>query len=238
MESSTREPNILVIIPARGGSKGIPKKNIQPLNGKPLIAYSIEAALRSSRIERVVVSTDSEEIAQISLQFGAEVPFLRPAELSLDETPTLPVLQHLISQLKALENYEPDLIVLLQPTSPLRQTQDIENGIDLLIQSGADSVVGLCLAEHSPYWMQQLEGDRVVPFCKNSPEYSRRQDAPPVYRINGALYVTSPRVLQEENEILGKDTRGLIMDAESSIDIDTALDFKIASLILKERNQT
>jgi CMP-N,N'-diacetyllegionaminic acid synthase len=233
--SDFQKSSCLAIIPARGGSRGIPRKNILSLLGKPLIAYTIEAARKACLIGRVLVSTDDPEIAAVATQFGAEVPFLRPPELARDETPTLPVLQHLLSQLKTMENYEPEIIVLLQPTSPLRRVGDIDKAVTLLQQTSADSVVSLCVAEHSPYWMNRLESDRVLPFLENVPEYARRQDLPPVYRINGAVYATRRRILMEQNRLLGKNTHGIVMDAESSVDIDTPLDLKIAMLILQER---
>jgi CMP-N,N'-diacetyllegionaminic acid synthase len=233
--SDFQKNSCLAIIPARGGSKGIPRKNILSLLGKPLIAYTIEAARKACLIGRVLVSTDDPEIAAVATQFGAEVPFLRPPELARDETPTLPVLQHLLSQLKTTENYEPEIIVLLQPTSPLRRVGDIDKAVTLLQQTSADSVVSLCVAEYSPYWMNRLESDRVLPFLENVPEYARRQDLPPVYRINGAVYATRRRILMEQNRLLGEDTRGIVMDAESSVDVDTPLDLKIAMLILQER---
>jgi CMP-N,N'-diacetyllegionaminic acid synthase len=225
----------LAIIPARGGSKGLPRKNLQRLSGKPLIAHTIEAARVARSLQRIVVSTESPEIAEVGRQYGAEVPFLRPPELAGDETPTLPVLQHVLTQLDATEGCTPEIIVVLQPTSPLRRAEDIDKAVDLLERSGADSVVSLCAAEHHPAWMKRLEGDRVLPFLENAPEYTRRQDMPPVYRLNGAIYITRRRILMEENHILGQDTRGLVMDAESSVDIDTLFDLKLADLIMQER---
>lgn len=225
----------LAIIPARGGSKGLPRKNLQRLSGKPLIAHTIEAARVARSLQRIVVSTESPEIAEVGRQYGAEVPFLRPPELAGDETPTLPVLQHVLTQLEATEGCTPEIIVVLQPTSPLRRAEDIDKAVDLLERSGADSVVSLCAAEHHPAWMKRLEGDRVLPFLENAPEYTRRQDMPPVYRLNGAIYITRRRILMEENRILGQDTRGLVMDAESSVDIDTLFDLKLADLIMQER---
>ena len=182
-----------------------------------------------------MVSTESPEIAEVGRQYGAEVPFLRPPELAGDETPTLPVLQHVLAKLEATEGCTPEIIVVLQPTSPLRRAEDIDKAVDLLERSGADSVVSLCAAEHHPAWMKRLEGDRVLPFLDNAPEYTRRQDLPPVYRLNGAIYITRRRILMEENRILGQDTRGLVMDAESSVDIDTLFDLKLADLIMQER---
>ncbi len=225
----------LAIIPARGGSKGIPLKNIVPLGGKPLIAHTIEAAKMASSIQRVVVSTESQEIAQVARQYGAEVPFLRPAELARDDTPTLPVIQHVLAELQASEGIKPEIIVLLQPTSPLRSAEDIDRAVKQLEETGADSVVSLCVAQHHPAWMKRVDGDRVLPFLENAPEYTRRQDMPTVYRLNGAIYVTRRRILLEQNRILGPDTRALIMDAESSVDIDTPFDLKLASLIMRER---
>jgi CMP-N,N'-diacetyllegionaminic acid synthase len=225
----------LAIIPARGGSKGLPGKNIAPLAGKPLIAHTIDAARSARSIQRIIVSTESPEIADIARCYGAEVPFLRPPELAQDETPTLPVMQHVLTALEATERFVPEIIVLLQPTSPLRLADDIDRAVAMLEETGADSVVSLCPAEYHPAWMKRLDRDRVLSFLEGGPEYTRRQDMPPVYRLNGAIYVTRRRVLLEENRILGLDTRALIMDAESSVDIDTPLDLKVAALILQER---
>lgn len=226
---------VVGLITARGGSKSIPHKNIKLLAGRPLIAWTLEAALQSRSLDRIIVSTDDEEIAKISERRGAEVPFLRPAELAEDTTPTLPVLQHAVSWLESAKQPVPEVIVTLQPTSPLRRPEHIAQAVTLLLETGADSVVSVCLAEHNPHWMKRLEGDRVYPFFKDTLHDSRRQDLPPVYRPNGAIYVTRYPVLMKENRILGEDTRAVVMDAESSIDIDTWLDFKIAELILKER---
>ena len=226
---------ILGVITARGGSKSVPRKNIRPLAGKPLIAWTIETALQSCSLDRVIVSTDDGEIAEISREWKAEVPFLRPAELAQDDTPTLPVLQHVVSSLESSEGYVPEVIVTLQPTSPLRTTEHIDEAVSLLQKTGADSVVSVCLTEHSPYWMKRLEGGRAYPFLNGQFDNTRRQDLPPAYRVNGAIYATRYHVLMKENQILGKDTRAIVMDAESSIDIDTWLDFKIAETLLKER---
>lgn len=227
--------HVVGLIPARGGSKAVPRKNIKLLGGKPLIVWTIEAALESQRLSRVIVSTEDEEIAEISRKAGAEVPFLRPAELAEDTTLTLPVLQHAVRWLESHEKYVPEGVMTLQPTSPLRRREHIDQALSLLDKTGADSIVGVCLAGHSPCVMKRLEGDRVYPFMKDVSDDSRRQDMSPVYRINGAIYVTRYPVLMKENRILGEDTRAVVMDAESSIDIDTWLDFKLAELLLKER---
>jgi len=227
---------ILALIPARGGSKGIPYKNARLLMGKPLIAYTIEAALQSQYQLRVVVSTDDEEIAEVARTADAEVPFLRPAELARDKAPTLPVVQHALGWLEQHEGYKPDLVVLLQPTSPLRRAEHIDQGIKLLLQTDADSVVSVCEVEHSPYWMRVLDNEgRVKPFVEGDHEFSRRQDLPPVYRLNGALYVTKRRIVMEERCLLGDDVRALVMAREDSIDIDDEVDFLLAELLLKRR---
>ncbi len=227
--------SLLAIIPARGGSKGIPAKNIRPLLGKPLIAYTIEAALHASALGRVIVSTDDPQTAAIAESFGAEVPFLRPAELGQDDTPTLDVVRHALANLRTQQNYEPDAVVLLQPTSPLRRAADIDRAVAKLESTDADSVVSLCTVEDSPYWMMRLQGDRVLPFVEDGREYTRRQDLPAVYRKNGAIYVTRTDVIVNQKRFLGEDTRGYIMDSESSIDIDTALDMEFAALLLQKR---
>lgn len=185
---------------------------------------------------RVVVSTDDKEIAEVARTAGAEVPFLRPAELARDETPTLPVIQHALQWLEQHEAYQPELVVLLQPTSPLRRSEHIDQAIELLLRTGADSVVSLCEAEHSPYWMKKVDAEgRVSPFIVTEEEYTRRQDLPKVYRLNGAIFVTRSEVIIRENRLLGNDTRAYIMNQADSIDIDTELDFKLAELLIKER---
>lgn len=225
------------MIPARGGSRGLPRKNIAPLGGKPLIAHTIEAARAASSIDRIIVSTDDPEIAAVARKFGAEVPFLRPPELAGDATPSLCVMQHALTHLRLAEGCEPEIVVLLQPTSPLRGPSDIDKAVSMLEETGADSIVSVCASEHHPAWMKRVEAGRVYPFLEDGPEYTRRQDLPPVYRLNGAIYVTRPRIVIEENRILGPDTRAFVMNAESSVDIDSALDLQLASVILQQRHE-
>lgn len=227
-------PDVIAIIPARGGSKGVPHKNIRLLCGKPLVAYSIEAALGSEYIDRVVVSTEDEEIAQVSREYGAEV-VRRPSELAQDGTPSLPVYQHAIRHLGETEDYRPEITVVLQPTSPLRLAEDIDRAIESFVEAKCDSVVGVCEVEHPPHWMYTLTGNRLKPLIKDGEKVGRRQDAPKVYRLNGAVYVTSRDMMMKENRLLGRDTRAYIMPLERSIDIDTELDFKLAALLIGER---
>jgi CMP-N-acetylneuraminic acid synthetase len=232
-----KNKKIVAIIPARGASKGVPRKNIKELAGKPLIAYTIEAALKSVTIDRVIVSTDDHEIAEISRSYGAEVPFIRPARLATDDAPALPVLQHALKYLEDSEVYSPDIIVTLQPTSPLRDAEDIDKAVNKLLDTDADSVVSVCLAKHHPFWMKRLEIDRVYPFVETDREYTRRQDLPPVYCLNGAIFVTKRKILMEKNSDMGEDTRAIIMDEEKSIDVDTPLDFMVAGMLIKLRSK-
>jgi len=229
------EHSILAIIPARGGSKGTPRKNVRLLCGKPLIAYTIEAALSSKLIDRVVVSTEDEEIAKVSKKYGAEV-LERPEELAQDDTPSLPVYQHAIRYLEEVKDYHPEIIVVLQPTSPLRIVEDIDRAIEEFLEAKYDSIASVCEVEHPPQWMYTLAGNRLKPVIKDAEKVVRRQDAPKVYRLNGAVYVTSRDIIMKENRVLGRDTKAYIMPLERSIDIDTELDFKLAELLMRERN--
>lgn len=224
---------IVGIIPARSGSKGIPNKNIKSLAGRPLIYYSIQAGLESRLLNRLLVSTDSPEIADIAKGYGAEVPFIRPAELAQDDTPQLPVLQHAVVYLEETEHYKPDIIVALQPTSPLRRGEHIDAAIDMLIKTRADRVVSVCEAEHSPYWMRRVGADgRLIPILADSDTYTRRQDLPLVYRFNGAVYVETYLSVVTRTTQTNEIIRAFVMDRLGSIDIDTELDFKVAELQL------
>ena len=230
----TKEKRILAVITARGGSRGIPQKNIRTLLDKPLIAYSIQAALQSRTLTKIIVSTDDETIAHVSKQYGADVPFLRPKHLASDTATSLSVLQHAVRYLEEEEDFPANIIVCLQPTSPLRSAEDIDQAVTLCLSSGADSVVSLCQVEHHPYWMKKVVAGRVYPLMEIADEkYPRRQDLPPVYQLNGAIYVTKRNVLLEEERLLGKHTLAYIMPQERSIDIDTPLDLKLAELIMK-----
>jgi len=215
---------------------GVRRKNMRLLCGKPLIAYTIEAALDSRCIDRVVVSTDDEKIARIAHANGAEIPFLRPVELARDETPTFPVVQHALHWLQQHEDCQPELVVLLQPTSPLRRAEHIDQGIKLLLQTNADSAVSVCAVEHSPYWMRVLDDEgRVNPFVETDRQFLRRQDLPLVYRLNGALFITRLSTIMNEGRLLGDDVRALVMAREDSIDIDDEVDFLLTELLLKRR---
>jgi CMP-N,N'-diacetyllegionaminic acid synthase len=228
---------ILALIPARGGSKGVARKNIRELAGKPLIAWTIEIASACSTLDRVIVSTEDQKIAKIARQCGAEVPFIRPGELAQDNTPDLPVYQHALSWLAEYEGYRPEIVVWLRPTTPLRTVQDVEAAIQLLIETGADCVRSVSLAEHHPYWMKRLDGDRLVPFVDGVDEskYYRRQLLPSAYRLNGAVDVTWYRTVMQKGMLYSGDVRGYVMPVERSIDLDSELDFALAELLLQRR---
>jgi CMP-N-acetylneuraminic acid synthetase len=227
---------ILGIIPARGGSKGIPRKNLAPLGGRPLIAHTCNAARGSRRLTRIVVSTDDPEVAAVAERLGVEVPFPRPAALAADETPMLDVLLDLVSTLER-DGYHPDALVLLQPTSPFRRAEHIDGAVDLLLESGADSVVSVVPVPHqfTPLSLMRLDGDRLVPVS-GEPGPLRRQDKAMLFARNGpAVLALRTPVLVGQRVLYGRDTRALIMSREDSVDIDDAFDLEVAELLLTAR---
>ncbi|GAI57724.1 unnamed protein product, partial [marine sediment metagenome] len=182
-------------------------------------------AKKSKYLYRLIVSTEDNAIAETAKKFKAEV-IERPVELAQDDTPSLPVYQHIIRYLKEVENFYPDIIVILQPTSPCRLVKDIDGAIEKFLEAGCDSVVSVCETEHPPHWMYTLEGDRLKPIIEGGEKVARRQDAPKTYRLNGVVYVIHRDVIMEQNRVMGNDNRPFIMPLERSIDIDTDLDFK------------
>ena len=227
---------VVAIIPARGGSKGIPHKNITLLAGKPLIAWTIQAAQSSLRMNRIIVSTDDNEIALIAKQNGAEVPFMRPAELAEDDTPGMAPILHAVKWLEKNEGYLPDLVMCLQPTSPLRSSEDIDAAIELAVQKNADAVVSVMPVDHHPDWMRCVDTDgRLSDFCTTERPATRRQDLPPVYALNGAIYLGCRKVLLEQESWYTDKTFAYIMPPERSLDIDTQWHLRLADLILKDK---
>jgi N-acylneuraminate cytidylyltransferase/CMP-N,N'-diacetyllegionaminic acid synthase len=226
---------ILAVIPARGDSKEIPRKNVKELGGMPLIAHTIRAAQQAKTLDRVILSTDSPEIAEVGKRYGVEVPFLRPAELAADESPMAPVLAHAVASVEKELGKSIDVVVLLQPTSPFRTAAQIDEGISLLTESGADSVVGLCKARHNPYWMWVIRNGNVERLFSEGASFRRRQDLPEVYRVNGAFYASRRHVIMDRGQVLGEKIRGLVMTEEDSLDIDSALDFRFAEAIFDSR---
>ena len=225
--------NTLAVIPARGGSKGLPGKNILTLAGKPLIAYTIEAAQAARSVDRIVVSTDDAEIAEIARTYGAEVPFIRPDHLSNDTAIATEVCLHALEFLKQEEDYEPELAMFLQPTSPLRSSEDIDGAVELLRETGASAVVSLKEVVEHPQWMRRLDAEqRVSPLFPELEVPHVRQGLEKAYILNGAVYVAVAGVLLENRSFHGLDTRGYVMPRERSIDIDTAIDFAIVDHLI------
>ena len=226
----------LTIIPARGGSKTIPHKNIKLLAGKPLIAWTIEAAINCRKLPRVIVSTDDPEIAKVALQCGAEVPFLRPAELARDESSSLSVVLHLVHWLEEQGSPAPEYILLLQPTSPFRTTEDIEAAIKSASSRRVNAVVSVCEAKVHPFLCKRIQEDgMLVDFITADIDYLRRQDLPPAYSLNGAIYMNRYESLLKERTFLPKDTLPYLMPPERSLDLDTPWDWHLAELILREK---
>lgn len=225
-----KNKKILAIIPARGGSKGLPGKNIKLLAGKPLIAHTIEAALKSKHLDRVVVSTDDEKIMEISKKFKAEV-IKRPEELARDATPMQPVLEYLVDYLEKRENYKPDIIVLLQPTSPLRNTSHINGAIDKLLEGKYDSLLSAC-PSHAFIW--RINRSTAISINYNFKKRTRRQDKKPEYRENGAIYITRREVLIKKHNILDGKVGLYIMPEEVSNEIDTKFDFWLCEKIINK----
>lgn len=231
------EKSILAIIPARGGSKGVLNKNIKDLNGLPLIGYTVNSAKQSKYIDRVVVSTDSEKIADISLSFNAEIPYLRPDELATDTSSTVDAILHLVNYLKAQGENLPQYICLLQCTSPFRTTQDIDKAIELLFENQSfDGVVSVEETDDNPYWSNVIEKNgNLKYFIPEGKNITRRQDLPKVYKNNGAVYLIKTEVFLKEKTFETENIMAYIMGKENSIDIDTNLDFKFAEFLMKEK---
>jgi CMP-N,N'-diacetyllegionaminic acid synthase len=219
----------LALIPARGGSKGIPRKNLKPIAGKPLICWTIEAALRSSLLSAVVVSTDDHEIAEVARLAGAQVPFIRPKELAQDHTPGLDPVLHAIDKLPQY-----DSVLLLQPTSPLRTTEDIDGLLDLVRQKKVKSAVSICEAETHPYWTYRLNADQTIAKFIDIAPVARRQDLPAVFSLNGAMYFADANWLRDSGSLVSAETLAYVMSKEHSVDLDTPLDWKFAELLIKE----
>jgi CMP-N-acetylneuraminic acid synthetase len=222
---------VLGVIPARGGSKTVPHKNICLVAGKPLVAYTIECAARSTALTRCIVSTDSREIAEVCRKAGGDVPFLRPAELAGDDTPTLPVLLHALEQLH--EAY--DAVMILQPTSPLRTPGDIDSAVKLLDSDpSADSVVSVVkVGDHHPARMKQIrDGVLIDPPFAESVEGQRRQDLSELYLRNGAIYLTRTQVLKQQGSLKGRKSLAYVMPEERSVNVDGQVDLILAEALI------
>lgn len=227
----------LAIIPARSGSKGLKNKNIKPLNGKPLMAYSIEAALESKMFDKVVLSTDSEEYASIGETYGATIPYLRSADLSNDTASSWDVVRDIVQWYSSNGDLF-DTVTLLQPTSPLRTSNDITEAYKFYQEKKAELVIGVTEVDHSPIWMNTLPKDSsMFGFLDNQYSKMPRQQLPTYYRINGALYIISVEHLFSSNDFYSEKSYAYVMDQRSSVDIDTDIDFAVAEAIIKKFNK-
>lgn len=225
---------MLAIVPARGGSKGLRGKNIKMLAGKPLIAWTIDTAKECRMIDKIVVSTDDTEIASIAKRYGAEAPFLRPAELAADSTSMIDVIGHCIKWLEEQKD-KYDLVILLQPTSPLRSVKDIENVIKTLFKLNARSIISVCEVDHHPYWTNTLPDDHSMKEFINLNANVNRQNLPAYYRLNGAVYLSFIDYFKKYKGFYGKSTYAYIMPKERSVDIDSNLDLKLAEVLINEQ---
>jgi CMP-N,N'-diacetyllegionaminic acid synthase len=215
---------MLAFIPARAGSKRISGKNIKPLGGKPLIVHSIECALKSPSVSRVIVSTDSPSIRELSLKSGADAPFLRPRELAEDLTPTIDVILHALQYLKTMEKMIYEYLILLEPTSPLRTVDDVETAFQLLRGSGADSVVSLARSPLNSACLTAVENNLIQPLITPCNR---------LYRLNGAIYISRTETILKTGKLLGEKIVPYFMPDLQSIDIDTPDDFRLAELLVK-----
>jgi N-acylneuraminate cytidylyltransferase len=228
---------VLGLVLARGGSKGVPKKNVKLLAGQPLLAYTAQAALAAHRLARIIVSTDSAEVAEVARHWSLDVPFLRPSELAADNTPSLPVVQHAVAWLEARgECY--DAICQLQPTSPLRARGEIDACIDLLDERGADCVMTVVRLpeEHNPHWayVEDPAGFLHISTGEASP-IPRRQELPPAYIRDGSVYVTRRDVVMSANSLYGSRVLGMVVDGAERVNIDRPEDFDRAEVLLRRR---
>jgi len=231
--------NILGVIPARGGSKSVPRKNLVDLLGKPLIAYTIEAAKDSRRLSHFVVSSEDAHILEVARQLGAPAPFVRPQELATDQAPSLPVVQHAIREMERILGLTFDFVVLLQPTTPMRRGEDIDAALDKLTATGADSVISVCdVGPYHPARMRRIVDDRLVELPIKEPrEMARRQDLSPVYIRNGAIYAARRDVVMLENSMVGADCRAFVMPEERSVNIDGRLDLLMAEILMRAEEE-
>ena len=233
-----KDKKILAVITARGGSKSIPRKNITELCGRPLISYTIAAAQKSRYLTRSIVSTDDLEIAEISKKYGADVPFMRPLELAQDQSTSLEAANHALDWLKKNNNEEYDYLMILQPTSPLRSSEDIDGCIIKAVDTGADSVMSMKeLEDFSVKKIKIIEDDLIKPWQEEEGSYSRRrQDQEKVFKRNCAVYLTKTEFIRQ-NDLFGKISRPYLMPAERSVDINGMFDLKLAELLLSKNDR-
>jgi len=231
--STGSKTGIIGLITARGGSKGIPRKNLVLLGGKPLIQYTFEAALGSKVLDRVILSTDNLEIAELGRKSGIEVPFIRPASLATDNASTRSVQKHAVQWLEQHEHYVAEAVVTLQPTSPLRQSYHIDEAVNEFRSRKVDSVIGVTNVENHPYDVVGFDDTRMYRAIERPVGITRRQDYPAFYYIHGAIFVNSREIILNQARGDGDHVFGYEMDAASSLDIDTPFDLQIAACLLE-----
>ena len=225
---------ILCVVPARGGSKGVTKKNIRRVAGKPLIIWTMDEAKKSKYIDRLIVSTDDSEIQNIISEHGYDAPFRRPAELSTDSSNTIDVVIHALDNISACYDY----VVLLQPTCPLRSYYDIDHCIETCCLQDVSSVVSVTKVDKPPHWIYNMDDvGKLSPFLKTEKQPLRRQDSMPLYQLNGSIYVNKVSDLRSEHSFINNGTVGYVMPHDVSLDIDTELDLKLAEILLQSRQE-
>jgi CMP-N-acetylneuraminic acid synthetase len=226
---------ILTVIPARGGSKGIPRKNIISIGGRPLIDYTIKSALQVKRLKDIVVSTEDSEIKSIAKKYGAQAPFTRPDHLSTDQAQSAPVIIDALNRMEEIKNTKYDAVLMLQPTSPLRTSSHIERAVDLFLSQDCDSVVSVVsVGGTHPFRMKRLVGDQLVNYIDQGFWDMRpRQELPPVYIRNGSIYLIKRDTLISKGQLIGEKCLGMVMNDEESVNIDSPLDLKLARLLLE-----
>lgn len=222
------EKSILAIIPARGGSKSIPRKNLRLLKGKPLLGWTIETAQNSQYIDRVILSSEDEEIINTAKKYGCEVPFVRPAELARDQTPGIDTVLHAITNINVMYDY----VLLLQCTSPLRTTNDIDGCLEFCIEAKANSCVSVAETIERPFWMYTIDNEqRLKQLIYSEKHLYQRQQLPKVYLLNGAIYIARSEWLLENRSFINEDTLAYAMPRERSLDIDEEYDLQIAEFL-------
>lgn len=232
-----KSKKILALITARGKSKRLPRKNIKLFGGKPLIAWTINQAKKSRFIDRIIVSTDDKEIAEISRKYKADVPFLRPKKLATDNAKSIDVILHTLNWMKGHDKAY-DIIILLQPTSPLRASEDIDKAVELLFQKDTKSIVSVCELDYSPFWVNTLPEDGCTKdFIKKGFINRNSQQLPKFYRLNGAVYLAYCDYIRKQKSFFGAESFAYLMPKERSIDIDDELDFRFAEFLIKNKKQ-
>ncbi len=234
---------ILALIPARGGSKSVPQKNIYPLLGKPLIYYSIVEAQKSKYLDRIICTTDSPQIARVAQKYGAEVPFLRPSTLAQDASQDLGFYRHTLNWLLKKEGFLPDLVMNLRPTAPLRTAQHIDQAIKIVVDHRADGLKTVALTDKHPHKMWRVrQGVYLDSYLKTAFRLKRGPDVPrqkltPIYWQNAVIDITRPKFILKQHRVFGDKLVTMVMDLEDSLDLDSPLDFKIAAQIMRERKK-